>query len=193
MKKNEISFILLSGRDAGVKWEQRIHREEHICPGVIAYFNRVWFSQCIQPQASRSFSKKLSPNFPLRKQIISSQITHLDDYMVHINSVSGYGQKGNNSKWTSIFKQTRQLICDTHVAKPSFSHKWVHHSIVTRLPNHWWASSCAITIATFSHPRKKWFISAINNNVKTTSRTRLEDHVLYPLLISSWRVLIIIE
>lgn len=29
------------------------------------------------------------------------------------------------------------------VPKPSFNHKSDHHSIDTRLPNHWWANSCA--------------------------------------------------
>ena len=28
-------------------------------------------------------------------------------------------------------------------ANDSFSHKSSHQAIVTRLPNHWWASSCA--------------------------------------------------
>lgn len=39
----------------------------------------------------------------------------------------------------------------THVANPSFSHRCVHHSIVTRLPNHWCASSWATTVATCRH------------------------------------------
>mmetsp|Transcript_21651 Transcript_21651/g.56511 ORF Transcript_21651/g.56511 Transcript_21651/m.56511 type:complete len:291 (-) Transcript_21651:554-1426(-) len=35
----------------------------------------------------------------------------------------------------------------TQVAKPSFSHRWVHHCIVTKLPNHWCASSWHTTYA----------------------------------------------
>ena len=34
------------------------------------------------------------------------------------------------------------------VAKLSLSHRSFHHLMVTRLPNHWWASSCEITSAT---------------------------------------------
>mmetsp|Transcript_10139 Transcript_10139/g.33528 ORF Transcript_10139/g.33528 Transcript_10139/m.33528 type:complete len:204 (-) Transcript_10139:987-1598(-) len=33
----------------------------------------------------------------------------------------------------------------THVANPSLSQSWDHHSMVTRLPNHWCASSCPTT------------------------------------------------
>ena len=33
---------------------------------------------------------------------------------------------------------------------PSFSHKSVHHFIVTMFPNHWWASSCATTLPMLS-------------------------------------------
>jgi len=36
----------------------------------------------------------------------------------------------------------------TYVANPSFNQRSVHHFMVTRLPNHWWASSWAITSAT---------------------------------------------
>ncbi len=34
------------------------------------------------------------------------------------------------------------------MAKASLSHKSSHHSMVTRFPNHWWASSWVITSAT---------------------------------------------
>ena len=37
-----------------------------------------------------------------------------------------------------------------NVAKASFSQMPFHQRIVTRLPNHWWASSCATTSAMFS-------------------------------------------
>src|SRR5215210_7678360 len=36
---------------------------------------------------------------------------------------------------------------DTHSAKASLSHRSSHHFIVTRLPNHMWANSCATTWA----------------------------------------------
>ena len=34
------------------------------------------------------------------------------------------------------------------VAKPSLSHRSSHHAMVTRLPNHWWAISCAAVVNT---------------------------------------------
>ena len=37
-----------------------------------------------------------------------------------------------------------------NVANASFSQMPFHQRIVTRLPNHWWASSCATTSAMFS-------------------------------------------
>jgi len=37
---------------------------------------------------------------------------------------------------------------ETQVAKPSLSQRSVHQVMVTKLPNHWCASSCATTYAT---------------------------------------------
>ena len=36
------------------------------------------------------------------------------------------------------------VLVAIHVANPSFSHRLSHHAIVTRLPNHWCATSCAM-------------------------------------------------
>ena len=44
--------------------------------------------------------------------------------------------------------QAASGLLAAHVANPSFSQISSHHFIVTRLPNHWCASSCAITDAT---------------------------------------------
>jgi hypothetical protein len=38
--------------------------------------------------------------------------------------------------------------CSIQAAKPSLSHSPSHQDMVTRLPNHWCASSCATTTAT---------------------------------------------
>src|SRR3989344_6045650 len=37
----------------------------------------------------------------------------------------------------------------TNVAKASLSQRYVHHPIVTRLPNHWCTISCAMTLAEY--------------------------------------------
>ena len=54
--------------------------------------------------------------------------------------------------WQSVHqpdsKKAKRLRI-TQVANPSLSHKWVHHSIVTRFPNHWWATSCDTTIVSW--------------------------------------------
>ena len=38
-------------------------------------------------------------------------------------------------------------VVDAHSAKDSLSHRSFHHFMVTRLPNHMWASSCRIVSA----------------------------------------------
>lgn len=53
-------------------------------------------------------------------------------------------------KWSLILHSGS--MCSTpwysiQEAKPSFSQRSFHHFMVTRLPNHWWASSWATTTA----------------------------------------------
>src|SRR5579885_1666555 len=53
-------------------------------------------------------------------------------------------------KSTQRFQSGRQSATvrnSIQVAKASFSQRSSHHSIVTRLPNHWWAISWATTSA----------------------------------------------
>src|SRR5208337_3056367 len=46
------------------------------------------------------------------------------------------------------------------VAKPSLSQMSSHHFMVTRSPNHWWATSCAMVSATpFFAPTEEVFSS----------------------------------
>jgi len=45
-------------------------------------------------------------------------------------------------------KSASMQKCSMKAAKPSFSHSPSHQAMVTRLPNHWCASSCATTMAT---------------------------------------------
>mmetsp|Transcript_94997 Transcript_94997/g.284755 ORF Transcript_94997/g.284755 Transcript_94997/m.284755 type:complete len:258 (+) Transcript_94997:1953-2726(+) len=64
-------------------------------------------------------------------------------------------------------KSSAQIECSIHVAKPSLSHRSSHHSIVTRLPNHWCASSWMTTSAT----RCSWREDALASSMsKSTSR-----------------------
>jgi len=62
-------------------------------------------------------------------------------------------EKEGNSWSTTGAKQqkigrTRAKERETQVAKPSLSQRSVHQVMVTKLPNHWCASSCATTYAT---------------------------------------------
>jgi hypothetical protein len=54
----------------------------------------------------------------------------------------------NCSHMFQLGYSSSQMPVSIHVAKPSLSHRSSHQSIVTRLPNHWWASSWMTTSAT---------------------------------------------
>lgn len=62
----------------------------------------------------------------------------------------------------------------TQVANPSFSHKSVHHFMVTKLPNHWWANSWAITYATASFSRMDGRLGSYSNRVSLEMQVLIE-------------------
>jgi hypothetical protein len=54
----------------------------------------------------------------------------------------------NSSHTRQSGRQPSTILNDIQVANASLSHRSSHHAMVTRLPNHWWASSWVMTSAT---------------------------------------------
>ena len=72
-------------------------------------------------------------------------------------------------RWSALHDQGP----GTHLANPSLSQRSVHHSMVTRSPNHWWASSCATTTATYS-------LSDSEERPGCTSSSSSSSHMCHP-------------
>uniref|UniRef100_A0A182QGM6 USP domain-containing protein n=1 Tax=Anopheles farauti TaxID=69004 RepID=A0A182QGM6_9DIPT len=99
---------------------------------------------------------------------IATETGWLDSSASNLKMSSAFETDSSSSECHSGWRKSTPRLA-TYVAKPSFSHRSVHQRIVTRLPNHWWASSCAMTDATrcllLAVDTLGWYSSAVSRYV----------------------------